>query len=140
MSANEPIKSYEKTTIGSERNFGIVFATVFGIIAFAPLYHGGSIRYWAIVFGIAFLVCAFAAPWVLRPLNKIWFKFGLLLHHVVNPLIMGILYYGAVVPMGLFLRARKKDILHLKIDKSASSYWIRRDRPAPTPGNMKKQF
>jgi hypothetical protein len=127
-------------TVGSERNFGIVFAVVFAIIGIAPVYHGGALRWWAIGLGAAFVTCAFVARWLLRPLNRLWFKIGLLLHHVVNPIIMGALYFGTVVPMGLLLRALNKDLLRLKFDKAAASYWILRDPPAPPPGGMTKQF
>jgi hypothetical protein len=140
MATNESLQSHRKVTVGSERNFGIVFAVVFAIIAFAPLYHGGSVHWWAIGLSAAFLVCALAAPRVLRPLNHLWFKFGLLLHHVTNPIIMGVLYFAAVVPMGLVLRLLGKDLLRLKPDKAAGSYWIPRDPPAPPPGGMAKQF
>ncbi len=140
MTTNEPIQSYRPVTIGSERNFGIVFATFFAIIGLLPLYRGGILRWWAIALCAIFLVCALVAPWLLRPLNRLWFKFGLLLHHVVNPIIMGALYFGAVVPMGLLARALDKDLLHLKFDKTAESYWIPRDPPAPPPGGMTKQF
>ena len=140
MSTNEPVLSYRKVNIGTERNFGIVFAVIFTIVGVAPLYHGGIVRYWALALSVAFLICAFAAPRLLRPLNRLWFKFGILLHHVVNPIIMGGLYFGAVVPMGLLIRALKKDLLNLKIEKAVASYWIRRDPPAPPPGGMTKQF
>ena len=140
MATHESIQSHRKVTVGTERNFGIVFAVVFAIIGLARLYRGGSVRWWAIALGAAFLICAFVAPRLLRPLNHLWFKFGLLLHHVVNPIIMGALYFGAVVPMGLLVRALGKDLLHLRFDKAAASYWIRRDAPAPPPGGMTKQF
>jgi hypothetical protein len=140
MATNEPIQSHRKVAVGTERNFGIVFAAVFAIIGFAQLYRGGAVRWWAIAIGAAFLICAFGAPWLLRPLNRLWFKFGLLLHHVVNPIVMGALYFGAVVPMGLLLRALGKDLLHLRFDNAAASYWILRDPPAPSPGGMTKQF
>jgi hypothetical protein len=140
MATNEPIQSHRKVTVGTERNFGIVFAVFFAIIGFAPLYHGGAVRWWAIALGATFLFCAFVAPRLLRPLNLLWFKFGLLLHHIVNPIIMGGLYFGAVVPMGLLVRALRKDLLHLKFDKTTPSYWIPRNPPAPPPGGMTKQF
>lgn len=140
MATNEPIQSHRNVTVGTERNFGIVFAVVFTIVGLARLYRGGDVRWWAIAIGVAFLICAFAAPRLLRPLNHLWFKFGLLLHHVVNPIVMGALYFGAVVPMGLLVRALGKDLLHLKFDKAAASYWIPRDPPAPPPGGMTKQF
>jgi Saxitoxin biosynthesis operon protein SxtJ len=140
MADNEPIQSHRKVTVGTERNFGIVFAVVFSFIGLAPLYRSGYVRWWAIVICVVFLICAFIAPRLLRPLNILWFKFGLLLHHVVNPIIMGVLYFGAIVPMGLLVRVLGKDLLHLKFDKAAASYWILRDPPAPPPGNMTKQF
>jgi hypothetical protein len=140
MATNEPFQSHRKVTMGTERNFGIVFAALFAIVGFGPLYHGNAIRWWAIALGVVFLVCAGAAPQLLRPLNYLWFKFGLLLHHVVNPVVMGALYFGAIVPMGLLLRVLGKDLLRLKFDRASASYWIPRDPPAPPPGGMTKQF
>lgn len=139
MTTNEPMQSHRPVTIGSERNFGIVFAIFLVIVGLLPLYRGG-IRWWAIALSAVFLTCALVAPRLLRPLNRVWFRFGLLLHHVVNPIIMGALYFGAVVPMGLLLRAFDKDLLHLKFDDTADSYWIQRNAPAPPPGGMTKQF
>lgn len=140
MTANEPINSHSKVTIGTERNFGTVFAIVFAILALLPLYHGNDLRWWAAAVSAAFLICAFFAPRLLRPLNKLWFKLGLVLHHVVNPIVMGVLYFGAVVPMGVFLRVLGKDLLRLKLDQAVDSYWIHRDAPAPPPGSMTRQF
>jgi hypothetical protein len=140
VATNGPIQSHRKVTIGTERNFGIVFAVVFSIIALLPLIYGGGVHWWALVVGAAFLILAFFAPRLLRPLNILWFKFGLLLHHIVNPIVMGALYYGGVVPMGFIVRLTGKDLLRLKFDKAATSYWIPRDRPAPPPGGMTRQF
>jgi hypothetical protein len=140
MAPNEPVQSHRKVTVGTERNFGIVFAIVFAIIGLAQLYRGGAVRWWAIGVSATFLFCAFIAPRLLRPLNHLWFKIGLLLHHVVNPIVMGALYFGAILPMGLLLRAVGKDLLHLRFDKAAMSYWMSRDPPAPPPGGMAKQF
>ncbi len=140
MDTNEPVASHRKVTIGSERNFGIIFAIVFAIVGLGPLYHGGPVRWWSIAIGTAFLACALVAPRLLGPLNQLWFKFGLLLHHVVNPIVMFVLYFGAMVPMGLLVRVLGKDLLHLKFDKGATSYWIPRSPPAPPPGGMTKQF
>ncbi len=140
MSTNETTQSYRKVTIGSERNFGIVFAAFFALVGLAPLYRSGHVRWWGIVISAALLVCAFTAPRLLRPLNRIWFKVGLLLHHVINPIVMGVMYFGAFVPTGLFLRLLGKDILCLKFNKSAVTYWIPRDPPGPASGSMTKQF
>lgn len=140
MTTNKPIQSHPKVTIGSDRNFGIAFAVLFAIIGLLPLYRGGMLRWWAIALGATFLICAIVARWLLRPLNYLWSKLGLLMHHTVNPIIMGALYFGAVVPMGLLGRVSGRDLLHLRFDKAAVTYWIRRDFPAPRPGGMTKQF
>ena len=140
MATNEPIRSHRLVRVGSDRNFGLVFAVVFAIIALAPFYRTGTVRWWAIAAGAAFLIAAFMAPRLLRPLNLLWFKLGLLLHHIINPIVMAVLFFGAFVPMGLLMRALGKDLLRLNFDRAATSYWILRDPPAPPPGGMTKQF
>jgi hypothetical protein len=79
-------------------------------------------------------------PAVLNPLNRVWLKFGLLLHKVVNPAIMALLFYGTVLPTGLIMRAMGKDLLRLKREPDAASYWIVRAPPGPAPETMKDQF
>ena len=80
------------------------------------------------------------APRLLHPLNRVWFALGLLLHHVVNPVVMALMFYGAILPMALLLRALGKDLLRLKREPQAASYWIAREPPAPAPDSMSKQF
>ena len=140
MATNEPAVSHRATVRGSDRSFGVVFAVVFFIIGIWPALWGHLPRWWALAVAAAFLAVALLVPRVLAPLNRIWFRLGLLLHHVVNPIIMGVVYYLAVVPMGLLLKARGKDLLRLKRDPNAESYWIVRDPPGPAPGSMKQQF
>ncbi|MCA1907020.1 MAG: SxtJ family membrane protein [Magnetospirillum sp.] len=126
--------------MGSERSFGLVFAAVFAIIALWPLKSGGDPRLWAVGVASAFLVVAVVAPKALKPLNLVWFKFGLLLHKVMTPLIMGLLFFVTVTPIGLLMRATGKDPMRLKRDPAATSYWITRDPPGPAPASMKNQF
>jgi hypothetical protein len=102
--------------------------------------HRAGPRWWALAIAVGFLAAAFLAPTILRPLNKAWFRIGLLLNHVVSPVVLGMLYVVAFVPMGLFLRAAGKDPLRLKRNSAAHSYWIARDPPGPAPGSMRKQF
>ena len=101
---------------------------------------GGQVRIWAIGIAAAFAVVALARPGVLAPLNRLWTRFGLLLHKVVSPLIMGMLFYLTVTPIGLLMRAMGKDPLRLRPDPDAASYWIERDPPGPPPETMKNQF
>jgi hypothetical protein len=125
----------------SEKSFGITFAAVFAIIAAWPwIFHGARPYWWSLAVAAAFLGAAFLTPKVLVPFNRLWTQLGLALHHIVNPIIMTLLYYGAVVPMGLLIRVLGKDPLHLKDDRASVSYWVRRDPPGPPPQSMPKQF
>jgi Saxitoxin biosynthesis operon protein SxtJ len=124
----------------SDRTFGLVFAGFFCLIALWPAVSGRQLRWWAFALAVIFLAATFLAPRLLTPLNRIWFRLGLVLHHVVNPVVMALVYYSAVVPMGLLMRARGKDLLRLKRDPALESYWIVRDPPGPPPGSMSRQF
>ncbi len=140
MATNESAVSHRRVVQGSERSFGLVFAVVFALIALFPLWWGGPVRIWALVVAGAFAAAALLMPVVLRPLSLLWFRIGLLLHRVVNPLLMAVLYFGVFTPMGLVLRARGKDLLRLRRDRASASYWIAREPPGPKPGSMSKQF
>lgn len=126
--------------MGSERSFGLVFTAFFLLVGLWPLKSGGEMRLWALGAATAFLLAALVAPKALRPLNLLWFKFGMLLHHVVTPLVMGLLFFLTVTPVGLLMRATGKDPMRLKRDPSAASYWIMRTPPGPAPESMKTQF
>src|ERR1700693_4359254 len=131
MAANEPVVSHRKVVAGSDRSFGLVFAAFFAIVALLPTIHGAQLRWWALGLAAGFAIVAFIAPRVLHPLNRAWLALGLLLHHVVNPVIMAVMFFGAILPMALLLRALGKDLLRLKRDPQAASYWIPREPPAP---------
>lgn len=124
----------------SERSFGIVFAVVFGLIAFWPLLDGREQRDWAMFVSLAFLAVAILKPALLRPFNILWFRFGLLLHRVVNPLVMGVLFFCVITPMSLVLRAMGKELLHLRFEKARKSYWEERKPRGPRPDTMSNQF
>ncbi len=124
----------------SERSFAHVFAVVFAIIALIPLIHGGALRMWSLGVAILFLVLGYGAPAVLRPLNWLWFKFGLLLHAVINPLILGAMFFLAVTPMALVMRVFGKKLLNMQYDPAAKSYWIERTPPGPSAQSVRRQF
>jgi large-conductance mechanosensitive channel len=133
MASNEPIISHRKVTAGSNRSFGIVFAVVFALL-------GLTVHFAWLAVAAAFAAVAFFAPAWLTPLNRLWFRFGMLLHHVVNPIMMGFLFFVVVVPIALLMRAFGKDPLRLRRDAQASTYWIAREPAGPAPGSMRKQF
>ncbi|MCX7353454.1 MAG: SxtJ family membrane protein [Alphaproteobacteria bacterium] len=138
---HEDFRRKEEVKGSSNRGFGIVFAVFFAILTFSPLTHGDEIRWkWFGIPAVAFLAAAYLFPKALTPLNWLWTRFGLLLHHVMNPLIMGLLFFLTVTPVGLVMRLAGKDPLRLKIDRGAKSYWIQRDPPGPEPDTMRRQF
>ena len=122
--------------ISSNRSFGIVFFVVFLLIALYPLTYGGEIRIWSLIISIIFLILGLLNSKILAPLNKIWFKFGILLGRIVSPLIMGIIFFLVVTPVGLIMRLLGKDVLNLKYNKN-KSYWIKKNGPE---SKMKNQF
>ena len=103
--------------ISSNRSFGIVFFIVFLLIALYPLTYGGEIRIWSLIISIIFLILGLLNSKILTPLNKLWFKFGILLGKIVSPLIMGIIFFLVVTPIGLIMRLFGKDLLNLKYNK-----------------------
>jgi hypothetical protein len=137
---HESFSREEAAVVGSDRSFGFVMAAALALLALLNWWHVG--RSWPFTGGAAVLFFATAVlyPSILNPLNRAWLKFGLLLHKVVNPLVMGLLFYGAVLPTGLIMRAMGKDLLRLKTEPTADSYWIVRRPPGPAPVTMNDQF
>ena len=122
--------------ISSNRSFGIVFFVVFLLIALYPLIYSGDIRLWSIIASFTFLVLGLLNSKILTPLNKIWFKFGIFLGKLISPVIMGIIFFLVVTPIGLIMRMLGKDLLNLK-NKKNKSYWIEKTEPK---SKMKNQF
>jgi len=139
-SMHENYSRTDDVKVGSERAFGLVFAVVFLLVGLWPLLSELPARMWALGVAGVFLIAAFIAPRLLRPLNLIWFKFGLLLHKVVNPIVMGLVFFTTVVPIALIFRLIGKDPLHRRFDKNAETYWIKRDPAGPAPDSMRNQF
>ena len=126
----------DKVKIGSNRSFGVVFFIVFLLIAIYPLIYSGELRIWSLILSLLFLILGLLNSKILYPLNKIWFKFGLLLGRIVSPLVMAIIFFLVVTPIGLLMRILDKDLLNLKFNKS-KSYWIEKNEQK---SRMKNQF
>ena len=124
----------------SNRTFGLVFTAFFALIAVLPLLRGHTARRWALLVSAIFLAAACAAPKILAPLNRAWTALGTLLHAVVNPLVLGVLFYLVFTPFGWVLRRMGKDFLRLRPAPQAPTYWIPRQPPGPAPESMSRQF
>ena len=122
--------------ISSNRSFGILFSIVFAIIAFWPTINGNPLRLWSIPISVIFLVLGLLNSKLLNPLNIVWVKFGELLGRIIAPIVMAIIYFIIVTPIGLFMRLIGKDLLNIKFSK-ANTYWIKREKKI---SSMKKQF
>lgn len=138
--SHERMPVEDDTRSGSDRAFGITFAVVFCLIALFPLLHGGSVRLWALAIAAIFAAIALIRAALLAPLNRIWFRFGMLLHKVVNPLILGLMFFVIITPVAAITRLFGGKLLSLGYDKSAPSYWHRRSPPGPEPETIRNQF
>ena len=126
----------DEIKIGSNRSFGIVFFIVFLIIAIYPFLNQGELRLWSLIISITFLILGLLNSKLLSPLNKIWFKFGIFLGKIVSPLVMGLIFFFVVTPIGILMRILNKDLLNLKFNRK-STYWIEKNDPK---SKMKNQF
>ena len=122
--------------IGSNRSFGIVFFIVFLLISIYPLIHNEQVRVWSLIISLIFLILGLLNSRILTPFNHLWFKLGIFLGKIISPLIMAMIFFLVVTPIGLIMKLFKKDILNLKFNNS-KSYWIEKNG---LKSKMKNQF
>tara|TARA_X000000368_G_C22576364_1_gene513039 strand:- start:9 stop:398 length:390 start_codon:yes stop_codon:yes gene_type:complete len=127
---------HNEVKIGSNRSFGIVFSIAFLLISLYPLINGENLRLWSLIISIVFFVLGIVNSNLLKPLNKLWFKFGLLLGKIISPFIMGMIFFVVVTPIAILMRLLRKDLLNLKFNKN-NTYWIKKSGPK---SKMKNQF
>ena len=123
--------------ISSNRSFGIVFFIVFLFIALYPITYSEDIRIWSLIISFIFIILGLLNSKILTPLNKLWFKFGVILGKIISPIIMGIIFFLVVTPIGLIMKVLGKDLLRLKYNKKDNTYWIEKNGPK---SKMKNQF
>ena len=126
----------QEIKISSNRSFGIVFSIFFLLVAFYPLLNDGPVYYWSLLISLTFLILGLLNSKILSPLNRLWFKFGILLGKVVAPIVMGIIFFLVITPISILLKIFGKDVLKLKFNKN-KTYWINKNDPK---SSMKKQF
>ena len=139
---HERLERHEHVKAPSERSFGWTFAAVFlALAAFSYWHRGAAPRFYAtLAVSAAFAAVTLVAPRVLKPLNLVWLKFGLVLHKVVNPVIMGLLFYGVFTPMGAVMRAFGADLLRMTRKPASGSHWVVKAEEGLAASSMKNQF
>lgn len=138
---HENLQRREKVKASSDRSFGLVIAGGFLLVALAPLLHAPHRpRWWALVVSIGFALFAVLWPRRLALLNRLWTRLGLLLSSIVSPIVLGLLFYTTLVPVGLAMRICGKDPLRLRSDPLRTTYWIQRDPVDPSSRAMQQQF
>jgi hypothetical protein len=122
--------------IGTNKSFGIVFFLFFLIVSLFPLFKNGNIRVWSLIIAIIFLILGLLNSKFLTPLNKIWFKFGILLGNFVSPIVMSIVFFVIVTPTSIIMRVLGKNLLNLK-KGNKKTYWVERSK---IQSKMRNQF
>lgn len=128
------------TNKSSNRSFGLVMAVFFMVVGLWPLIYGGAIRGWSVMVSVTFVLLSLVRPAVLSLLNRAWFKLGLALHHVISPIVLGIMFYGVITPVGLLRRVFVRDPMKLRFEPEKDSYWVKREPPGPKPDSLTNQF
>ena len=126
----------KKIATSSNKSFGIVFSVFFLIISIYPLFKGVELRTWSLVISIIFLILGLINSKILTPLNKLWFKFGILLGNFISPIVMGVVFFAVVTPTSFIMRVLGKDLLNLK-KNNRKTYWIEKSK---IKSSMKQQF
>ncbi len=126
--------------IHSERSFGFVFAAISFGIGVWPVALGQSGHPHWIVASFIMLIISLVFPRALRPFNRLWFRFGLLIHAILSPLVLGLLFFGVFASYGLVMRMLGKLSISMHIDRNAKTYWIQRVPPGPTSESFRNQF
>ena len=126
----------KKIVTSSNKSFGIVFSIFFLIISLYPLFKGNELRTWSLIISIIFLILGLLNSKILTPLNKLWFKFGILLGNFISPVVMGVVFFAVVTPTSFIMKVLGKDLLNLK-KNNKKTYWIEKSK---IKSSMKQQF
>jgi saxitoxin biosynthesis operon SxtJ-like protein len=125
---------------GSDRGFGLTFAVVFLVVGLAPCLSSRAPRIPDLIAATVLAGVALAAPRLLRPFARLWFRVGLAIHRVTGPIALGLVYFAVLTPTAWLLRARGRDPLRLRRDPRAATYWIERAPSGHAPHSMQRQF
>jgi hypothetical protein len=137
---HEDLRREDPTSAPSERKFGLTLGGIFALIALVKAFGRSE---WSFVWGalaIVLIAAALRRPKLLAGPNRIWLQLGLLLHRIINPVIMAVLFYSTILPIGLLMRLFGKDPLRRRLDKNIASYWLARLDERPPSEAMRQQF
>ena len=136
------IESWERDApkLPSDRSIGILFAAVFAALGAVLGWRGAPDAPWMFVVAAVFGLLALLRPSLLAPLNRAWMRLAALLHRIVSPLVLGILYFAVLTPVAMVMRVTGRDALRRRFDPAADSYWIPRSPPGPTAESFRDQF
>ena len=137
---HENFKDRHEIEIGSERNFGLIFALVFSVIGIFSYFNGVLFWFWFFAVAIAFLLISLIVPVLLKPFNFLWFKLGIMLQKIVSPIVLATLFFFFLTPIAVSMRIFGKCFLDMKFNSNASTYWIERKTDAKQSLNMTKQY
>ena len=140
MGTHESFERNAAAAPPSERSFAWVFTAFFAALALWPAWRGRPLRWWALGIAVLVFLAGVLRPSVLRVPNLIWFRFGSLLNRIVSPVVTSLLFFLVFTPMALILRMGGKDLLRLRRDPGAASYWIERNPAGPAGESMVEQF
>ncbi len=138
--SHETLYRYHRPEGPSDRSFGLVFSAAFLFIALLPVCSGGAVRYWPLLAAVVLFGVSCVEPSPLSAPNKVWTAFGDLLHRVVSPVVLAILFFAVIVPYGVVMKVFRKDPLRLRRDSGADSYWVRRGADTSANKGMSHQF
>jgi len=122
------------------RKFGITVGLVFAMLGALLLWRQKPYYHWLLISAAALLVPGLLVPVVLKPIHKLWMTIAIVLGWIVTRIILTILFYLVVTPVGLLGRLFGNDFLHLKFDKNAETYWIPRKKTEFVKEAYEKQF
>src|SRR5262245_60726653 len=137
---HEDLLRDEEVTPPSDRRFGLVAAAVFTILGSMPLMTGGRPRFWALTAAVVFAISALVAPALLGPVHRLMQRFARLMHGIVSPVVLGLLFFLGITPFGVVMRLFGHDPLRRRFEPDADSYWIKRPSGGPAPQTMRNQF
>lgn len=122
----------ETLRLPSDRSFGWTFAGIFVLIGF--------LHPWAFVLAaLTAAVTLLRAQW-LAPFKRAWMKLGELLHHVVSPVVLGIMFFGIFTPVGWLMRLAGRDAMARTWQPHARTYWVKREPPGPAEDSFRDLF